>query len=371
MSKIRLSKSIIGDKEKQLVQQVLDEEYLGMGSYVQKFEQQLSDYFKNQVVVVNSGTAALHLALLAIGIRPGDEVLVPSLTYVASYQAISATGAIPVSCDILLDSGHIDLLDAEQKITPNTKAIMPVHYAGNPIDVAALQSFSNNYTLRVIEDAAHAFGSTYNDGKKVGAIGDIICFSFDGIKNITSGEGGAIVTSDDAVLQFVQDARLLGVHKDSDARYQGQRSWEFDVHHQGFRYHMSNIFAGIGLAQLDRFESEFKPKRQALAKKYIELLGDLNGVACFDMNVEQVVPHIFPIKVMEDRDGLRQYLMDHGVEVGVHYFPNHRLSFYKKQGEFLPNTDILYEQLLTLPLHPEITAEDQLNIVNVMGEFLG
>jgi len=342
-----------------------------MGNYVQKFENNLSLYLNNKVSVVNSGTAALHLALLAIGVGQGDEVLVPSLTYVASYQAISATGATPVSCDVLIDSGHINIEDAEKKVNSNTKAIMPVHYAGNPVDYGQLKNFANKYNLRVIEDAAHAFGSLHQNGKKVGEFGDIICFSFDGIKNITSGEGGAVVTSDDAVLQFVQDARLLGVHKDSDARYQGQRSWEFDVHHQGFRYHMSNIFAGIGLAQLDRFESEFKPKRQALAKKYIELLGDLNGVACFDMNVEQVVPHIFPIKVREDRDGLRQYLMDYGVAVGVHYFPNHRLSFYKKQCDFLPNTDILYDQLLTLPLHPEITAEDQFNIVQIMVGFVG
>ena len=185
---------------------------------------------------------------------------------------------------------------------------MAVHYAGNPIDFNVLQSFANKHQLRIIEDAAHAFGSTYNDGKKVGEIGDVVCFSFDGIKNITSGEGGAIVTSDNAVLQFAQDARLLGVHKDSDVRYDGFRSWEFDVHHQGFRYHMSNLFAGKGLAQLDRFEYEFKPKRQALAKKYTELLAPLKGIDCFDMNFEQVVPHIFPIKVLKNRDQLRAYV---------------------------------------------------------------
>lgn len=369
MKNVRLSKSIIGDKEKGIVQEVLKEEYLGMGHYVQKFESSLSLYLNNKVSVVNSGTAALHLALLAIGVGQGDEVLVPSLTYVASYQAISATGATAVSCDVLIESGHIDIEDAQKKVTSNTKAIMPVHYAGNPVDDGPIQRFANKYNLRVIEDAAHAFGSLHQHGKKVGEVGDIICFSFDGIKNITSGEGGAVVTSDESIIQFVNDARLLGVHKDSDARYEGKRSWEFDVQHQGFRYHMSNIFAGIGLAQLERFDLEFKSARQTLAKQYFELLKATPNIQCFIMDFDQVVPHIFPIKVLKNRDQLRAQLIEQGIEAGIHYFPNHRLSFYKKPNDVLPNTDALYDQLLTLPLHPEVTREDQLKIIKIIREF--
>ncbi|MGC6367721.1 MAG: DegT/DnrJ/EryC1/StrS family aminotransferase [Candidatus Marinamargulisbacteria bacterium] len=369
MKNVRLSKSIIGDKEKRLVQDVLNEEYLGMGRYVQTFENNLSLFLNNKVSVVNSGTAALHLALLAIGVGQGDEVLVPSLTYVASYQAISATGALPISCDVLIDSGHIDIEDARKKVTSNTKAIMPVHYAGNPVNYEQIQNFANKYKLRVIEDAAHAFGSLHQHGKKVGEVGDIICFSFDGIKNITSGEGGAVVTSDESIIQFVNDARLLGVHKDSDARYEGKRSWEFDVQHQGFRYHMSNLFAGVGLAQLERFELEFKPTRQTLAKQYFEQLKTIPNVQCFKMDFDQVVPHIFPIKVLKNRDQLRAQLIEQGIEAGIHYFPNHRLSFYKKPNEVLVNTDTLYEQLITLPLHPEVTREDQLKIVKIINEF--
>lgn len=366
---MRLSKSIIGDKEKGIVQDVLKEEYLGMGHYVQKFENNLSLYLNNKVSVVNSGTAALHLALLAMGIGKGDEVLVPSLTYVASYQAISATGATPVSCEAILESGHIDLDDAKRKVGPNTKALMPVHYAGNPVDFESVQNFSNQHNVRIIEDAAHAFGSLHRNGKKVGEVGDVICFSFDGIKNITSGEGGAVVTSDKAIIQFVNDARLLGVHKDSDARYSGNRSWEFDVQDQGFRYHMSNIFAGIGLAQLERFELEFKSARQTLARQYFELLNATPNIECFAMDFDQVVPHIFPIKVLKNRDQLRVQLIEQGIEAGIHYFPNHRLSFYKKPNDVLPNTDALYDQLLTLPLHPEVTREDQLKIVEIINEF--
>lgn len=368
MSKIRLSKSVIGAKEKAIVQDVLNEEYLGMGRFVQEFEDELSKYLKNNVVVVNSGTAALHLALLAIGVGKGDEVLVPSITYVASYQAISATGATPISCDVLLDSGHIDLIDAENKVSFRTKAIMPVHYAGNPVNFKAMQEFASKNKLRIIEDAAHAFGSSYQTNKKVGEIGDIICFSFDGIKNITSGEGGAIVSSDLDIIEFCKDARLLGVKKDTENRYQGKRSWEFDVSHQGFRYHMSNIFAGIGIIQLARFENEFKPKRQYLAKSYVERLTTIDQIDLFDIDFDLVVPHIFPIKVKQSRDELRDYLILHNIEAGVHYMPNHRLSFYKSETS-LKNSEKLYEELLTLPLHPDVLEKDVITITDRIKKF--
>ena len=239
---IRLSKSHIGDAEKKAVMGVFDREYLGMGAEVQQFEQGLSDFFGRPAVCVVNGTAALHLALQACGIGPGDQVLVQSLTYVASFQAISATGAIPVACEVNPATLTLDWRDAEKRMTSRTKAIMPVHYAGGVGALDEIYEFANKHGLRVIEDAAHAFGTIYQ-GKRVGGFGDIACFSFDGIKNITSGEGGCIVTSDPEVLQRVQDARLLGVEKDTQNRFSGQRSWEFDVSAQGWRYHMSNIMA--------------------------------------------------------------------------------------------------------------------------------
>jgi dTDP-4-amino-4,6-dideoxygalactose transaminase len=213
--------------------------------------------------VVN-GTAALQLALQAAGIWQGDEVLVQSLTYVASFQAISATGARPVACDVDAETLCLDWRDAEKRLTPRTKAVMPVHYAGGVGALDEIYAFAEKYGLRVIEDAAHAFGTEYQ-GKKVGEFGDIVCFSFDGIKNITSGEGGCIVTNDEEVLRKVRDARLLGVEKDTEKRFSGGRSWEFDVTAQGWRYHMSNIMAAIGLEQLKRFP-ENASQRQVLAK---------------------------------------------------------------------------------------------------------
>lgn len=356
---IRLSKSCLSSAEKQAVMGVLDREFLGMGAEVQRFEQALTEFFGRPAVCVVNGTAALQLAVQACGIGAGDEVLVPSLTYVASFQAISATGAKPVACDINPESCVLDWRDAEQRITSQTKAIMPVHYSGGVGDTEGIYALAGRHGLRVIEDAAHAFGTTY-EGKRVGSFGDMACFSFDGIKNITSGEGGCVVTSDPAVLRKLQDARLLGVEKDTEQRYTGKRSWEFDVTAQGWRYHMSNIMAAIGLAQLKRFP-EMAATRQRLARQYDELLRNHPRIRPLPRDYDTVVPHIYVVRIvgMSDRKALQARLLEQGIQTGIHYQPNHVLSIYHDSAAFpLPMTDKVFPELLTLPLHPDVTVED-------------
>ncbi|MDA1353859.1 MAG: DegT/DnrJ/EryC1/StrS family aminotransferase [bacterium] len=369
MKKIRLSKCAMGPQESQNITAVLGREFLGMGDTVREFEEALSQYLNGRsVAVLNSGTAALHLALQGCGIGSGDEVLVPSLTYVASFQAISASGATPVACEVNSDTGLIDLGHAAMRLSEKTKAIMPVHYAGNPGNLSELYDFANAHHLRVIEDAAHAFGGTYK-GKKIGAMGDIVCFSFDGIKNITSGEGGCVVTEDETVLQCIKDARLLGVERDTEKRYSGARSWEFDVSAQGYRYHMSNLFAAIGLVQLTRLDSEFAPRRQKIATQYVDGLAAVSGLRLFPHDYSEIVPHIFPIRVMgNQRDALRTFLIDSNVEVGIHYQPNHRLSYFKDDRPF-PNTDALYSELLTLPLHVDLSDDEQNTVISLIHSF--
>lgn len=355
MSEIRLSKSCIGDAEKIAVNRVLDRGFFGMGQEVKDFEIALTEFFGRPAVCVVNGTAALHLALQAAGVHQGDEVLVQSLTYVASFQAITATGAKPVSCDIVTSSLGIDLSDAKRKITSKTKAIMPVHYAGCVGDLEAIYDFANTYGLRVIEDAAHAFGTTYK-GKKVGAIGDIVCFSFDGIKNITSGEGGCVVTGDSIILEHIKNARLLGVENDTDKRFSGERSWDPDVSHQGWRYHMSDIMAAIGKEQLANFNYH-KTRRQTIAKRYVLRIGDIPSVSIFKHDYDNVVPHIFVILLGEDTDrvGLINFLGKNGIPAGIHYKPNHLLTFFSNDSkEEFPTTDMLYPRLLTLPIHPDL-----------------
>lgn len=365
---VRLSKSVIGQEEIQAVTKVLEEEYLGMGKYVMQFERSLTDYLGRHTVCVNTGTSAIQLALQAIDIQTDDEVLVQSLTYVATYQAISATGARGISCEIDPDTLTIDLEDAKLKITDKTKAILPVHYGGGVGNLDEIYRFAEEHNLRVIEDAAHAFGSTYQQ-KLIGSFGDICCFSFDGIKNITSGEGGAVVTNDAEVIQRISDARLLGVQKDTEKRYLGERSWEFDVEYQGWRYHMSNIMAAIGIEQFKKFAG-FKEKRQRLAKKYQTEFSKINGITLLTQNYDEVVPHIFTIQVHEDvRDDLKKKLKENNIQTGFHYYPNHLLTKFKISGIELPLTEKIHKKLITLPLHPDLEGSEIDFIINSVKAF--
>ena len=361
---MRLSRSIVGEAEAESVRRIICEDGdLGMGSEVQRFEAELAAYLgvpASWVISTNSGTAALHLAVEGLlGHGSGAEVLVPSLTFVASFQAIGSAGAVPVACDVREDTGTIDLDDAARRITPRTRAIMPVHYASNPVNLDGIYDFAREHGLRVIEDAAHAFGCLYK-GKKVGSFGDVACFSFDGIKNITCGEGGCIVTADQSVADMARDGRLLSVEKDTEKRFSGQRSWDFDVKRQGWRYHMSNIMAAIGRVQLGRLDGEFAPRRRELADLYRECLAQVPNVALLAPEPDAwIIPHIFPVRILNGRRNLvLEALEDAEIPTGQHYKPNHLLSLYGGGKESLPVAERLHDQILTLPLHPGLSNED-------------
>ena len=364
---IRLSKSSISEIEKKAVSKVLDNEYLGMGDQVRKFEELLSNFFGRPAICVANGTAALQLAVQACGIKRNDEILVPSLTYVASFQSIIANNAVPIPCDISKNDFLIDLNDAKKKITKNTKAIMPVHYTGGVGELDKIYDFANDNNIRVIEDAAHAFGTKYN-GSLVGSFGDIACFSFDGIKNITSGEGGCLVTNDEKVIKRVKDSRLLGVAKDTEFRYMGKRNWEFDVSEIGWRYHMSNVMAAIGISQFRRFES-FKNKRRKIAKLYDDLLKDCKYLKPIIRDYDSIVPHIYVVLLNRNinRSLLRERLMKKGIETGIHYQPNHLLTLFRADSHInLPVTEDVSERILTLPLHFDLSSSDVKKITKVL-----
>jgi dTDP-4-amino-4,6-dideoxygalactose transaminase len=354
----RLSQPEISEAEIQAVTEVLRSEFFGMGKQVAEFESELEKFFGRPVLCVSTGTAAVQLGLIGAGIKPGDEVLVPSLTFVATFQAISATGAIPVSCDVDPTTLHIDLDDAKKRLTKRTKAIVPVYFSGATNCLNAVNEFGKLHGLRVVADAAHAFGSR-NDGLLVGSTGDISCFSFDGIKNITSGEGGCVVTDDKEALARIEDARLLGVIGDSVKRKNGQRSWDFDVQNQGWRFHMSDIFAAIGKVQLSKLERNGL-RRQLLYDRYCKNLSNENRISLFKWSTaDGMIPHIFVIRIpgLKDRNKLRIELENFGVATGVHYKPNHLLSFYQADYS-LPKTEEIYPEILTLPLHTRLNEQD-------------
>ena len=367
---IKVSQGCLGEEEIKEVLSAFEYGYFGLAAKVDEFEQELKNYLgASFAIATNSGTNAMHLALDALGIGKGDEVIVPSLTFIASFQAISATGAKPVACDVLPETLLIDVEDVRKKISENTKAIMPVHNMGNPCDMDALLKLKELHGIRIVEDAAHAFGSTFKD-KKIGGFGDITCFSFDSLKNITCGEGGVIISNEKELYELCRKKRNLGM----DRKNQTTTSWKdrsssYDVDTQGFRYHMSNINATIGLAQLKKVE-KFISRRRKLAIKYDCAFQSLEEIKTLQIDYDTVTPHIYVIRVENNlRDPLMKYLKDQDIETGVNYIPNHLHSFYKQENLVLPETEKAYEEILTLPLHCKLSDSDLDRVIACTREF--
>lgn len=365
---IPVSKPSMGKEELAAVEKVFSSGWLGLGSVVFDFENKIREYLgAKHVIAVNTGTSALHIALDSYGIAAGDEVLVPSLTFVATIQAIIQTGATPVFCDIRGEDLNIDLDDARKKINPKTKAIMPVHYCGKPCDMDSLMDLGKKHKLKIVEDAAHAFGSTYK-GKKIGSFGDATCFSFDPIKTITCGEGGAVVLKDDDIAEKIRRKRILGIDKDTWHRYQNKRSWLYEVIDSGYRYHMSNINAAIGIEQLNKIE-RFIEQRRKIAIAYDREFNGLKGIKILENDHKNAAQFCY-IARFKDRDKAMVFLKEKGVETGVHYIPNHLHPLFKKYAVELPNTEKVGEEILTLPLYCNMTDDDIKLVIDSVKEFL-
>lgn len=366
---IHVSRPSIGHEELKEVEKVFATGWLGLGSTVFEFENRLKDYLgAKHVIAVNTGSTALHIALDAFGIKDGDEVIVPSLTFCASVQVITALGARPVFCEINPDNLNMDINDVKKKITKKTKAIMPVHYCGQVCDMDSLMDIGKNHNIAIIEDAAHAFGSIYK-GKRIGSFGDVTCFSFDPIKNITCGEGGAVVLSDDTIAELIRKKRILGIDKDTWHRYRDERAWFYEVTMQGYRYHMSNINAAIGIAQLKKFES-FILKKKEIVKKYNDIFVKIDGLKILLWNLEDTAPFTYIIKILNgERENLIEFLKAKGVGTGIHYIPNHLQPFFKPFTTSLPVTEHVAKEILTLPLYYEMTDAQVSTVIENMRSF--
>jgi perosamine synthetase len=366
MDLIPVSRPCLGDDELASVKKVFDSGWLGMGAQVFEFEQALQKFLEaKHAVCTNTGTTALHLAMETLGIKKGDEVLVPAFTYVATIQAITATGATPVFCDIHANDLNINPADAKKKITEKTKAILPVHYRGFPCDMDEIGTLARRNGLFVIEDAAHAFGSRYR-GNMIGSFGDATCFSFDPIKNITCGEGGAVVFQDSSLLERMQQKRILGIDKDTWSRYRNERSWFYDVVTRGYRYHMSNMNAAVGLVQLKKFEPMNRRKIE-VATRYDEAFADLQGISLLRTDkYRDIGLFIYIIRVKKGRNELMDYLASQGIGSGIHYIPGNQFTYYRKKGLKLPVTDMVYHEILTLPLFADITDEQVARVIRAV-----
>ena len=348
---------VIGEDTLKAVSDAFDVGWLGMGAATAAFEQGIAERIgaeDRQVVATNTGTSALHIAVAVAGIGPGDEVIVPSFNFVADHQAISAEGASPVFCDIREDNLGLDVDAAEALISERTKAIMPLHFAGVPCDLDRVYALAEAHGLRVIEDATHAFGTLYG-GKTIGGFGDLTCFSFDPVKIITSIDGGAVVLPPGDEADRAKHLRLLGIDKDTELRYQNKRAWDYDVVSNGFRYHLTNINASIGLSQLARVD-EFIVARQASCRLYNEMLSGIPGIRTPDTDFEEISPFIYTIRVLDGRrESLIEHLRTNGIATGIHFMPAHSYTYYRacRRGD-MTVTERISSQILTLPLHSEM-----------------
>lgn len=374
--RIPVYRPYLGAEVTRAAQDALDAGWLGMGKLSQDFEQGLERHLEltdRRVVSTNSCTEALHLAGRLIGLRPGDEVIAPSFTYVAGHQALSRTGADVVFCDVEDTNLGIDPDRVRDLITPRTRAILAVDYLGLPCRLDELMAIAAENGLRVIEDAAHAFG-TVSDGRPIGSFGDITCFSFGPVKMITTLEGGAIVTSDPADVQTLHELRHLGIDADTDARYRNQRNWEFDVVRQGYRCHLGSVPAAIGLAQLPLVD-EFIRNRQEYCRHFDAAFADLDergDIQLFDTDWKDVAPYIYVLRVREPsrRAALIEHLKERGIATGIHFLGAHDFTFYadSRRGP-LPVTELATQQVLTLPLHPYMDAGTLDRITAAVREF--
>ncbi len=332
----------------------LDLGWLGMGSYVKEFEEGLAAYLQlkdKSVVAVNTGTSALHLAMLLVGVRQGDEVITPSLNNIGDFQAIKAAGGEPVFCDIHEDTLGIDVEKAEALIGPKTKAIIAMDYAGVPCRLDDVHDMARRHGLRVIHDAAHSLGSRYK-GRLVGSFSDIAVFSFDPVKTMTCIDGGALVVESREDVERLHRYRLLGMDQSSSRLYSNNRAWTYDVATPGFRYHLANLHASIGLSQLKRLD-EFIASRRRAWQRYTELLAGADGIVVPQVDVQDVAPFIYCVRVQGGRrHHLIESLQERGIDTGIHWIPAHNFTFLNgcRRGD-LSVTDRIGEEILTLPLH--------------------
>lgn len=366
---IPVHRPAIGAAELAAVGRVFESRWLGMGAVTKEFEEQLRAYLGvRHVIAVNTGTAALHLALEALDLAPGDEVIVPSLAFVSTAQAIMAVGARPVFCEVEPDTLNMDVTDALARVTARTGAIMPVHYGGLACEMAALLPAARARKIWVVEDAAHAFGSSYK-GQTVGTLSDVACFSFDPIKNITCGGGGAIATDNHELATRILPRRNVGMSVDSWDRLGDERNWYYEVIAPGHRYHLSNINAAIGLVQL-RHIDEFRARKQAIVRCYDEAFAELRGLKLIAHHAGETFPFSYVVRVLDGRrDALMSYLRTRDIGSAVQFIPNHMQPLFARHGLRLPVTEQLYDEVLTLPLYVEMTAADVDAVISAVRTF--
>ncbi|MBB6635877.1 DegT/DnrJ/EryC1/StrS family aminotransferase [Cohnella thailandensis] len=363
----------IGEEEIEAVAEVLRSGWLGLGPKTEQFEQQFASYAGSRfAVALNSGTAALHLALEILGIGPGDEVIVPSITFISTVHAVSYVGATPVFADIDPITMNLTAEEIERKITNRTKAIVVVHMGGHPCDMDAIHELARTRGIKVVEDAAHACGAEYK-GKLIGSISELTCFSFHAVKNLTSGEGGAITCNVEWMNRKLREKRWVGISRDTWIRSSSEKvyAWQYFVDQVGYKYHMNDLQAAIGLVQLKKLK-RLNERRRQIADRYISELSSLDWIELpREQSYARSSWHLFQIKLKDQtaRDRLIAHLQEENIATGVHYYPCHLHPCYIDLKAVVPISTEIWKRILTLPIHPNITEDDLDRIITRIWEF--
>lgn len=376
---IPFSLPFIGQEEKNEVLDTLGSGWITTGPKTKLFEDKFKEYTDSSyAVALSSCTAALHLSLLALDIGPGDEVITTPFTFIATVNAIVYTGATPVLIDIRKDTLNIDWEKIEEKISTKTKAIIPVHYAGQPCEMDKIIKIARKYKLCVIEDAAHALGAEYK-GMKIGSIGDLTCFSFYPTKSITTGEGGMVTTNRQDLADKIRILSLHGMDKDAWKRYGQNAKWFYDVKYCGYKYNMTDLQAAIGIPQLKRLEN-FIAARNKKAQLYDHGFSDIEQITTprIKTNIKHA-RHIYPILLNEElmmigRNEFIEELGRRNIGASVHFIPVHIHSFYKEKFGFkegsLPVAESSYKGILSLPLYSSLPEKDIHFVIKSVKEVI-
>jgi len=362
----------INENDKKIVKNVLSNAYLTDGPKLREFEGKIAKFTNSKFSVgVSNATSALILSLNAIGIQKGDEVIIPDMTFIATASAVILSGGVPVLADIKENDLTISPSSIEKSITKKTKAIIVVHFAGTPCDMNKIRKIAKKNNLKIIEDCAHALGTFYKK-KHVGTLGDVGCFSFYPTKNITTLEGGMIISDSKKIYEYVKKARNHGITKSLSQRYSKGKPWDYDIIEPGYNFRLDEIRSSLGINQLKRIK-KINSKRRLICKYYNQ---KLKGVTC--IKTPNIFPkeavhscHLYIIRVTNrnffSRDQLVKKLGKRGITTTVHYKPLHKYTVMKKYAkiyDLLKNSKQAYNEILSLPLYLELTQKNQMYVIN-------
>jgi dTDP-4-amino-4,6-dideoxygalactose transaminase len=378
--KVPFHVATMGEEEVRAVSEVIRSGWLTMGARTFEFERQFASYVgAPYAIAVSSCTAALHLCLEAIGLKPGDEVLVPTTTFTATAEVVTYLGARPVFVDVHPLTLNLDVLDAQAKITERTRAIIPVHFGGQPCDLAELQKFADIYKLHIVEDAAHALPATYR-GKRIGTISELTAFSFYATKTLSTGEGGMVTTGNESYARRLQVMRLHGISRDAWKRYSTEGSWSYEVIDAGYKYNLTDLQSALGIVQLSKSDAMDEDRRR-IAERYTRELDSIGALQTPEILSDRTTSwHLYVLRLhLEelriDRGAFICELADRGVSASVHFTPLHLQPFYQrtfnyKEGDF-PVAEREYRRCLSLPIYPTMTDEEVEHVIWAVKDVVG